>query len=84
MTVAPAQGPPVVTADPADPPGRPPRDEPATRLLDADATGPARRVGTGGDVADPEDLATWFAYYLFGLLVALLALGGFWISIFAL
>ena len=81
MTVAPVQGPPVVTADP---PGRPLRDEPATRPLVSGATGPARRVETGDDVGDPEDLATWFAYYLFGLLVALLALGGFWISIFAL
>ena len=32
---------------------------------------------------EPEDLATWFAYYLAAVLLTLLGLGGLWISNFA-
>jgi hypothetical protein len=36
------------------------------------------------DTSDaPEDLATWFAYYLAAVLLTLLGLGGLWISNFA-
>ena len=46
----------------------------------ADTTAPARRRDSADD---PADLAIWFAFYLAGLLLSLLALGGLWIWNFA-
>jgi len=81
MTVAAGPSPTVV---PTDPLRRSLIDERSGQLPDSDVTGPRRRIDEATEDGDPEDMAKWFAYYLFALLVALLALGGLWISNFAL
>ena len=81
MTVAPDLS---QTVAPTGPLRRPPPDGRSAWLPDPDAAGRPRRSESFDDTEDPEDLAKWFAYYLAALLVALLTLGGLWISIFAL